>query len=532
MLWIRVAQALTLRGSILCSPMGMRLMDLRSRGGAHPFSRIRKIIETELERPLEEVFDQFDETPFAASAVSQIHRARLRKEQTWTAVKVQQPLAEEIFDKDLKLVNLIIGLLHFLSIKSGTRWKALFHELKEIKVRELNYYYEAAALETLEKNLRGQPAHVPRLYRSYCRQRVLVMAFIQGALLSDVVELRKKDPQRVNAWFKENNIEPRRVARRLFQATYRQVFEDNFFHGDMNTGNIILLRDSQAAVIECRSAGSLEMESLGKQKVFLKSLADKEYVTAAEIYFLLASRLPRVDLNTVKERLVRVWRIWETRVHIKDLPYEQKSLAFMTGQVNRVVYDSQFAPLWSFVKLTCAWVHLDNAVAALDPELNYLKQLNIYFHRAEHREDLAKLRRLPSRMASAMSALHLVPKRTAEYRLFQEVLIRRQGQVVQGSASKLDAIIAAGFGMISFLVLVIGGFLGLVFAGQHTDLNLEPFMGPQLSWLADGVPVLNRITWLLLFAAFLLLFLFLRTQKRRFSCQEYGRHGNAGSTGA
>jgi ubiquinone biosynthesis protein len=529
MLWIRVAQAMTMRGPILSTSFGQRLLDLRDRGGAQGFGRIRGIIEGELGQPLGGVFDRFEEKPFSSTTISQLHKARLRSEQVWTAVKVQQPLAEEIFDRDLKLFRRFIGLMKFFSILTGMRWDELFHELKEIKTREMNYYYEAAALETLEKNLETEPVYVPRVFRRYCRKRVLVMEFIQGALLADVAAMGQEDPQRLGAWLQANNIELRRVARRLFHSTLRQVFEHNFFHGDMNTNNIILLRDSRIAVIECRSAGSLEVESLKKQKMFLRALAEKEYVIAAEIYFLLASRLPRVDLNTVKEKLMRVWRVWETRVHIKNLPYEQKSLAFMTGKVNRVVHDSQFAPLWSFTKLTCTWVHLDNALAVLAPELNYLNQLKLYFRNSERRESFSKFLHLPSRLGSALAALQQVPKRTSEYTLFREALMRRQAQVVQGSASKLDAVIAAGFAFFSFLSLVVGGFLLLAFAMRYLHTALEPLLGRQLSWLAHRLPVMGSGAWLLLFAAVGFLFGFFHTQKKRFERQEFGKQNNTAS---
>jgi ubiquinone biosynthesis protein len=528
MLWIRAAQAIVLNSKMISSRFGLRIMDMHDRGGATPFPRIREVIEKELGQPLEEVFDEFDQMPFAATTVSQFHRAKLRKEQIWTAVKVQQPVAEEIFTKDLKFFRRFIGFLRFFSILQSMRWDELCHELNEIKTRELNYYYEASSLDALEENLKDQPVHVPEMYRGYCRQRVLVMEFIQGALLSDYIRMKQEDPERIEGWLKENNIDPKKAARNLFHSLYRQVFEDNFFHGDMNSGNIILLRNNHMAFIECRSAGSLDVESLKKQKMYLRTLAESEYVTAAEIYFLLASRLPRVDLNTVKEKLVRVWRIWETRVYIKDLPYEEKSLAYMTGQVNRVVYDSSFAPLWSFVRLTCTWVHLDNSLAVLSPDFNYIKQIKVYFRTAARREEFASIRHLPSRIAGAMAALHEVPKRTGEYSLFKEALIRRQAQVVTGSASKLDAVIAAGFGFISFLILLIGGFLVSVFGIHYLEIDLQSILGPQLSWLALHVPDMGIVAWLVVLAMFIFLWGFFRIQGRRFSRQEFGQDGGAG----
>jgi len=526
MLWIRVAQAFIIRSEKLSSPFGLRLLDLRDRSEATSFDRIRDIIGRELGRQPEDVFDRFEETPFSATTVSQIHRAHLRREQVWVAVKIQQPGAEEIFDRDLTIFRRVIRAMKLFSIQEGMRWDDLCHELGEIKTRELNYQYEAAALDILRKNLIVKPMHVPRLFRRYCGKRLLVMEFIQGALLSDLIELRRKDPERASAWLRDNNVDLRQVARRLFHEVYRQVFEYNFFHGDMHTGNIILLRNSHIAVIECRSAGSLETESLEKQKVFLRSLAQGEYITAAEIYFLLATRLPRVDLNSVKERLVRIWRVWQTRVHVETLPYEEKSLTYMTAQVNQVVHDFQFSALWSFSKLTCAWVHLDNALTALSPDLNYLKHLRLYFRDELMRETADNIRSLPARTAHSVVALHEMPERMSEYTLFREAMMRRQAQVVQGSASKMDAFISTCFAFASFFTTILTLFLFSACLLQFRLLPLESLLGPQLTWLATRVPPMSTGLWLVILSGFIFSIGFFRTQKKRFSRQEFGNTGN------
>lgn len=526
MLWIRAAQALIIRSEKLSAAFGLRLLDLRDNSGASSFKRIREILNREMGRSLEEVFDRFEERPFSATTVSQFHRAHLRREQVWVAVKVQQPNAEEIFDRDLTIFRRVIRLMKLFSIQKGMRWDDLCHELNEIKARELNYQYEAAALETLKKNLVTQPMHVSRIFRQYSGKRVLVMEFIQGALLSDLIALLEKDPQRAEAWLQENNIDLPDVGRHLFHTVYQMVFENNFFHGDLNTGNIILLRNNHLAIIECRSAGSLETESLEKQKVFLRSLAQGEYITAAEIYFLLSTRLPRVDLNVVKERLVRIWRIWEGHVHVKELPYEQKSLTYMTGRMNRVVHDFRFCALWSFSKLTCAWVHLDNALALLDPEFNYLKHLRLYFREELMRETADNIRDMPARLVSSIIALHEMPERMNEFTLFREAMMRRQAQVVQGSASKMDAFIAACFAFGSFFTLILGIFLFLVFLIHHQELPIESLLGPQLSWVAARVPPMNLGAWLLTFIIFVFIYSFFRIQKKRFNRQEFGSPGS------
>lgn len=526
MLWIRVAQALMVRSEKLSTPFGLRLLDLRDQSGACSFDRVREIVGRQLGRPLEEVFDRFDERPFSATTVSQLHRARLRKEKVWTAVKIQQPDAAGIFERDLIIFRRVIRLMKLFSILEGLRWDDLCHELGEIKERELNYQYEAAALDILRKNLIVKPLHVPRLFRRYCKKRMLVMEFIQGALLSDIIALRKSDPERADDWLRENNVDLQTVGRRLFHAVYQQVFENNFFHGDLHTGNIILLRNSNIAVIECRSAGSLETESLEKQKVFLNALTQGEYITAGEIYFLLATRLPRVDLNCVKERLVRIWRVWESRVHVKTLPYEEKSLTYMTAQLNGVVHEYKFSALWSFSKLNCAWVHLDNALSFLFPGMNYLKHLRLYFREGSMRETADNIRKLPGRMASAVVAMHEMPERMSEYMVFREAMMRRQAQVVQGSASKMDAFVSSGFGFASFFVLIFIFFLLSAFLIQFRLVPLESLLGSQLTWLVTRIPPMSPGIWGATFIGFIFAYGFFRAQKRRFSRQEYGRPGN------
>jgi ubiquinone biosynthesis protein len=522
-LWIRVAQTLLVRSPKLNSPFGLKLLDLRDPGCACSFSQVDKILIQEFDSRVEDLFDVFEKEPFAASTFSQIHRAKLRNEQVWVAVKIQHEQSQRTFDSDLSLIYRMIKLMKMFSIQRGMRWDDLYNELKEIKTRELNFLYEAHALKTMDKKLAGQPAHVPRVYEKYCTQRILVMEFIQGALLSDCIHMQKQDPDRLKTWLNDNNIDLDTVGRRLFETVFRQVFEHNFFHGDMHTGNIILLRNSHFAVIECRSAGSLEVEGLTKQRMFLKALAEGEYITGAEIYFLMVTQLPRIDLNKVKDQLLRIWRVWETRVYIHQLDFSEKSLTHLTGQTNRVIKDSQFSPLWSYSKLILTWAHLDNALSYLSPTLNYVKKLRQYFRDAQNRDTTDKISRLPERVASAAVALNQMPERIASYTLFQDILMRREAQVISGSASKLDAVIAGGFTFCFFLVLIAAAFMLFAVFSQSGWLDAKTVLGSQLSALVDRIPRLSGFLWFLFLFLITGTFLFFRKQKNRFRSKEYGK---------
>lgn len=524
MVWIRVVQRLSLRSSLLSSPLGLALQDLRDEGGAQPWSTIKTIISDQMPQALDDVFIEIEEQPFAATTVSQTHRARLREGGDWVAVKVQQPFAEALFHRDLRLIRGVTRLLKWLGLFPNMRWDDLYHELMEIKIRELDYNYEASALRRLAKNQVGRHVQVPRVWNQYSGKRVLVMAFIQGALLSDYIAVGRQDPQRLQAWLAENEIQPRIIARRLFDAVYRQVFEDNFFHGDLNTYNIILMRNNRIGVIECRSAGSLDREALAKQQHFLNHLAQGEFDSAAEVYFLVASRLPPVDLSQVKQMLIKVWRVWQTRVHVPNLPYLEKSLSYMIGQTNKVLSGSNFAAQWSFSKLLGTWVHMDLAINHLDPAFNYMDHLKRYLEVRDRRQVSRNISQIPERLGMTLVALHSVPAKMGEYNLLKESMMRRQAQVVQGSASKLDGVIATGFGMMAFAVFLVFAMLGSGYLIHVLEMDgVRPIIGEQLTYLTGQLKGMGNASWSGLLIFFFVLFSLALTLKNRFAVSEFGR---------
>lgn len=515
LVWIRVAQTLALQRTDLSSEASEEILELSGIGQAYPFEDVKPLLLKTLNKDLDEVFDTFNEQPFAATAVSQTHRARLKANQTWVAVKVQHPNAREIFARDLDLFVKLFKVFRFFGVMKAMRWADLLHEFKQIQTQELNYHYEASAIKELGKNLRGSHVQVPKVWSTYCGEQVLVMSFIQGALLSDIIALQKLDPKRVQNWLDTNNIHLPTVAQRLFHSVYSQVFEHNYFHGHLSTENIILLRDSRMAFIGCRGSGSLETESLSKQEVFLRELARGEWVNAAEIYFLLASRLPQVDLSKVKDKLIRIWRLWSAAAHVTRLPYRQRSHGYLMGEMNKLLQKHRFAPQWSLSILTKTWLHLDACLVHLDPNFNYLKHLLQYFKNTDNRRTRKAIVEMPQRLAQSALALNELPDRIEEYKLFQENLMRRQAQVVRGSSSKVEAVLGAGFSILALLTAMSTVFIGLTFL--YGEKGLPSWLGPQLNELATKIPNLSEPLQWAVMACLILLFAFLRRERNRFS---------------
>jgi ubiquinone biosynthesis protein len=502
--WIKAGQILSLRGDVCPPEFCVELARLRDLRVAVPFETARRVVEDELGGPLERYFETFTETPFAATSIAQLHRARLRSEGEWVAVKVQHPDARDVFARDYLLIRRLAATLERLGIHPNVAWNGLCRELHDTMTQELDYAYEAASLQRLGRTLRRHGVYVPTVFRPYSGPRVLVMEYIHAALMSDFIALRRADPERLARWLEENGIDPRRVAKRLFESVFRQVLEDNLFHGDLTPENLVLLRDGRLAVLDCRSVGSLEAEKLTNHALYLSAIAHGEYATAADIHFLLSSRLPLVNLDTVKDELVRVWRTWESRAFVRELPPEDKSLTTMFDAVNRVVIRHRFTVQWSMTRLVRTFANLDASLAHLAPDANAVKWMQRYFARASDRAQSADRRTLPRRVDRAVAAAAQLPRMLSETSIFEQTIVRRQAQVIHGSTTKAGALLAAACKYVALVLLLLAALFVSALLDQRQIVAVPQVIGDQWTSLVRRLPQLSTWLWVAVVIAVLL----------------------------
>ncbi|MGO2387099.1 MAG: AarF/UbiB family protein, partial [Psychrobacter sp.] len=80
-----------------------------------PYAQIRAQVERELKAPILELFSEFEETPFAAASIGQVHKATLPSGQK-VVVKVQYPDVDENCDSDLKQVRMALKIAGVLNM--------------------------------------------------------------------------------------------------------------------------------------------------------------------------------------------------------------------------------------------------------------------------------------------------------------------------------------------------------------------------------------------------------------------------------
>lgn len=515
-LWVKAAQVLSTRADLLPREFSEALSTIRDYSSGVSFDEVRPIIEEEAGCALEEIYEQFDERPFAATSLAQLHRAYLRREKCWVAVKIHKPYVEGLVAQDQAIARWVVGILHLFSVYPKLAWDDLRNQSEELVLRELDFRYEEYSLRQLKRKLRRHKIYVPDTFRQYSSKRVLVMEFIRAALMSDFIALKKDDPDRLQRWLEENNINPKKVATKLFSSVYRQIFEDNLFHADMHPGNVVLLKNSQVAIIDCRSMASLERELLDKYRMCMRAIADQRYATAADIYLLLAVRLPSVDVSVVKADLIRVWRRWHTQAYIKELKYSEKSISYMFENLNRTVFKHDFEVQWPLSKMSRALANLDASLNSLNPRLNSHLYLRHYFGKAHWRATKTNLSEIPKYIPQSIGAIQELPRKFSEFTLFQQTILRRQAQSIQGSITTASYVVSAFFNLASFFWLIAVGFCASALAHYYASFPIEPIIGKQLTKIVLTLPKLDLAIWSGILVLVSYMYLLTRNLKKRF----------------
>ena len=222
-------------------------------GAAVPFDQVRRIVEAELGEPLARQFTEFDEQPLAAASLAVVHRATLRGGRE-VAVKVLRPDVDSLVATDLALVHPLVSELAAVSgVRQAFIFEGLIEGLGEQLDEELDLRNEAGAMVQMRDLLTemddGDRIVVPEPLRRWSGRRVLTMDFLDGVPIDD------------EDGFDRLGVDARPLIEALVRTWFLGVIRDGTFHGDIHAGNLLLLRDGRAGVLDWGIVGRLSPET-------------------------------------------------------------------------------------------------------------------------------------------------------------------------------------------------------------------------------------------------------------------------------
>jgi predicted unusual protein kinase regulating ubiquinone biosynthesis (AarF/ABC1/UbiB family) len=193
-----------------------------------------QVIESELGKPVEEVFSLLERKCTAAASLGQVHKAILASTGETVAVKIQRPNIDQLVRMDLSALKFVIWvIMRFVNMNDFIDLMGVYHEFQRTIYEEIDYVGEAANAKRFKELFKDDPMiYIPRVYDEYVSTRVLVLEWIDGIKINDYAALDAAGINRLE------------VAKRTVCAYFYQFFEAGFFHADPHPGNILVKKGS------------------------------------------------------------------------------------------------------------------------------------------------------------------------------------------------------------------------------------------------------------------------------------------------
>ena len=242
----------------------------------------KAVIEEEFGKPVDELFDEFDDEAVASASIGQVHRAVLPTGEE-VAVKVQYPGVDQAVKSDLKNVSAMTKLA--VAIAPNLDPKEVANEVKERVLEELDYRREAKNQKRFAELFHGHPfIVVPKVFEDYSRTRVITQEFVHGKPFMSALE-----------WDQDARDD---LAEVLFRFFYGSLNRFLLFSADPHPGNYLLLEDGKVAFLDYGLVRAVDPGTLQNLLEMIQALIhdDKERGRRAlEGVGILNKRTPEIE---------------------------------------------------------------------------------------------------------------------------------------------------------------------------------------------------------------------------------------------
>jgi ubiquinone biosynthesis protein len=264
--FIKLGQLMSTRADIFPPEYIEEFTKLQDQVPPVPFSDIKRVIEQELRRPLEEIFEEFTPKSMAAASVAQVHLAKLFSGEA-VAVKVIRPNIDKEIRKDIRLMYTIAKRAENVSeIARVIGAVNLVKEFERVIFKELDMYIEAGNIDKFANNFESDDEiYIPKVYWDYTTKSVLTMEHIPGIKMDQVDVIRAHD------------MDPKDIAMIGLRSFSRQLMEFGLFHADPHSGNTIVMFDGRVSLVDFGITGYLDDETMHQIAFLFLGYAEHDY---------------------------------------------------------------------------------------------------------------------------------------------------------------------------------------------------------------------------------------------------------------
>lgn len=352
--FIKIGQILSTRPDILPIEYINELIKLQDSAPPFPFETVKEIIETELKKPINEIFKEIDPKPVASASVAQVHDAVLLDGKK-VIIKVQRPDIEDQLLEDIGiLIRIVRRAPNTLRDVLLDPVEALEEILETTKI-ELDFRNEVDAMHRFRReNQDIRCISIPEVYQEISTKRIVVQEKIEGIKITDKSELEKE------------GYDTDDIGRKLILSYLYQLFNKGFFHGDPHPGNL-MISNRKIYFIDFGIMGYLSTKSKNAINDLLDAMVRKDIGQLVNVVLSLAQQKGPVDKNKLYEDIEYIIHYY-LQTSLKNI---QISMLFMdlfdAARKNNLKLPKEFTTLLKSLLI------LEGVMSKLAPDLSIME---------------------------------------------------------------------------------------------------------------------------------------------------------------
>mmetsp|Transcript_2659 Transcript_2659/g.8050 ORF Transcript_2659/g.8050 Transcript_2659/m.8050 type:complete len:638 (-) Transcript_2659:38-1951(-) len=224
---LKLGQMLSIQDeSVLPPQLSAALERVRQSADIMPAQQLNEVMAAELGLNWRDLFEQFNDRPFAAASLGQVHQAVMHGSRTPVAVKVQFPGVAQSIDSDLANLRRLAAVTGIFP--RGLHIDRIIEVMKDELSEECDYEGEARH-QTRFRELLGDETNsffVPAVIPEASTARVLTTELARGIPIDKVATTMSQEVR--------NGI-----GRKLLRLCLRELFEFRYMQTDPNFSNYL-----------------------------------------------------------------------------------------------------------------------------------------------------------------------------------------------------------------------------------------------------------------------------------------------------
>ncbi|XP_073497590.1 atypical kinase COQ8B, mitochondrial [Phyllobates terribilis] len=249
---LKIGQMLSIQDNGFLSPQLQKIFErVRQSADFMPSWQMAKVLEEELSPGWREKLSYFEDKPFAAASIGQVHLARLLDGRE-VAMKIQYPGIAQSIKSDVE--NLLSILKMSVAIPDGLFPENSVQVLQKELAWECDYVREAKCAKTFRNLLSNDPFfRVPQVIDDLTTKRVLTMELVSGVPLDHCAEMDQETRNQ--------------ISYSILRLCLQEVFQFRFMQTDPNWSNFFYDSDK----------GKVNLLDFGASRWFDEKFTD-EYI--------------------------------------------------------------------------------------------------------------------------------------------------------------------------------------------------------------------------------------------------------------